>query len=178
MPQAAQERQVALAVPAGPGLGAAQGQLTAPVLGHVVHAFGDDDGGGTRRSGISYQAPPAARVVAPCGGRVVFAAPFRSYGQLLILDCGGGYHFVLAGLDRLDVQARQLRPAGEPVGVMPGWDPREAGDRPALYVELRHDGQPVNPARLDRRPGRRGQGMTEWPGAGNISATRRAVSDA
>ena len=132
-------------MPAGPGLAAAQGQLAAPVLGHVVRAFGDDTAAGPAR-GISYQAPPAARVVAPCAGRVDFAAPFRSYGRLLILNCGGGYHFVLAGMDRLDVQLGGSVRAGEPVGVMPGWDPRQAGDRPALYVELRHDGQPVNPA--------------------------------
>ena len=87
-----------------------------------------------------------ARVVAPCGGRVVFAAPFRSYGLLLIVDCGGGYHAVLAGFDRLDVKVGQAVAAGEPVGVMPGWEPGAAGNRPALYVELRRDGQPVNPA--------------------------------
>jgi septal ring factor EnvC (AmiA/AmiB activator) len=77
---------------------------------------------------------------------VDFAGPFRSYGQLLIVNCGAGYHFVLAGMDRLDVQLGRPVQAGEPVGVMPGWDPRAPGDRPALYVELRHDGQPVNPA--------------------------------
>ena len=65
---------------------------------------------------------------------------------LLIVDCGGGYHFVLAGLDRLDVSVGHAVQAGEPVGVMPGWDPRVPGNRPALYVELRRDGQPVNPA--------------------------------
>jgi murein hydrolase activator len=139
-------RQVALSVPAGPGLGAALGQLQAPVLGHLVRAFGADTDAGPA-NGISYRAPPAARVVSPCAGRVDFAGPFRSYGQLLIVNCGGGYHFVLAGLDRLDVQLGRPVQAGEPVGVMPGWDPHAAGgDRPALYVELRHDGQPVNPA--------------------------------
>ena len=77
---------------------------------------------------------------------MAFAAPFRSYGLLLIVDCGGGYHAVLAGFDRLDVKVGQAVAAGEPVGVMPGWEPGASGNRPALYVELRRDGQPVNPA--------------------------------
>ena len=85
-------------------------------------------------------------MVAPCGGRVAFAAPFRSYGLLLIVDCGGGYHAVLAGFDRLDAKVGQQVAAGEPVGVMPGWEPGASGKRPSLYVELRRAGQPVNPA--------------------------------
>ena len=97
-------------------------------------------------SGISYQAPPEARVVSICSGHVVFAAPFRSYGLLLIVDCGGGYHAVLAGFDKLDVKVGQNVAAGEPVGVMPNWQPAAAGERPTLYVELRRDSQPVNPA--------------------------------
>jgi murein hydrolase activator len=145
---AARERQVELERPTGAGTiaSAAQprGQLTAPVAGTIVHAWGDPTEGGPA-TGISYRAPPAARVVSLCSGRVVFAAPFRSYGLLLIVDCGGGYHAVLAGFDRLDVRVGQPVAAGEPVGVMPGWEPGKQGNRPALYVELRHDGQPVNP---------------------------------
>ena len=76
----------------------------------------------------------------------MFAEPFRSYGLLLIVDCGGGYHIVLAGFDRLDVRPGQNVLAGEPVGVMPNWVPGSTAKRPALYIELRRDGTPVNPA--------------------------------
>jgi murein hydrolase activator len=122
-----------------------RGLLAAPVAGTVIRSWGDATDGGPA-VGLSYQAPPAARVVALCGGRVVFASPFRSYGLLLIVDCGGGYHAVLAGFERLDVRVGQEVAAGEPVGAMPNWEPGTAGSRPALYVELRRDGQPVNPA--------------------------------
>jgi septal ring factor EnvC (AmiA/AmiB activator) len=146
---AAHTRQEALARPTGAGTipAAARpgGQLTAPVAGTVVQSWGEATDAGPA-TGISYQAPPNARVVSPCGGRVVFAAPFRSYGNLLIVDCGGGYHAVLAGLDRLDIAVGRSVAIGEPVGVMPGWDPAARTKRPALYVELRRDGQPVNPA--------------------------------
>jgi murein hydrolase activator len=146
---AARQRQAILDRPTGAGTiaSAAQprGQLTAPVAGTIVRSWGEATEGGPA-TGISYRAPPAARVVAPCSGRTAFAAPFRSYGLLLIVDCGGGYHAVLAGFDRLDVKVGQPVSAGEPVGVMPGWEPGASGARPALYVELRRDGQPVNPA--------------------------------
>ena len=81
-------------------------QLTAPVAGTIVRSWGDATEGGPA-TGISYRAPPAARVVAACAGRVAFASPFRSYGLLLIVDCGGGYHAVLAGFERLDVKVGQ-----------------------------------------------------------------------
>jgi len=146
---AARHRQTDLERPTGSGTIAStaqpHGQLTAPVVGTIVRSWGDATEGGPA-AGISYRAPPAARVVAACSGRVAFAAPFRSYGLLLIIDCGGGYHAVLAGFDRLDVRVGQAVAAGEPVGVMPGWEPGGSGSRPALYVELRRDGQPVNPA--------------------------------
>ena len=141
--QAALEHQptpVSMAAAAQP-----HGQLTAPVAGTIARAWGDPTDGGPAL-GISYHTAPAAHVVSPCAGRVVFADRFRSYGLLLIVDCGAGYHAVLAGFERLDAKVGQPVAAGEPVGVMPSWEPGGAGGRPSLYVELRHDGQPVNPA--------------------------------
>ena len=92
-------------------------------------------------------AAPGARVVSPCAGRVVLAQPFRSYGRLAIVDCGGGWHVVLGGLDRLDVGAGRAVAAGEPIGAMPDWSPQTpASGRPTLYVELRRGGRAVDPA--------------------------------
>ncbi len=71
----------------------------------------------------------------------MFAGPFRGYGQLLIIAHGEGYHTLLAGIDRVDGAVGQLLLAGEPVGQM-GASP---GRKPELYVELRHDGDPIDP---------------------------------
>ncbi|HTR16193.1 MAG TPA: peptidoglycan DD-metalloendopeptidase family protein [Acetobacteraceae bacterium] len=149
--EAANARAEQLAPPPGPGP-SATGTLVSPVAGGVVREWGAATEAGPA-NGVTYGPPPAARVVSPCGGRVVFAAPFRSFGRLVIVDCGGGYHFVLAGLERLDVDVGQAVHAGEPVGAMPDWDPGRAGDRPALYVELRRGGQPVNPEPFLRAKG-------------------------
>jgi septal ring factor EnvC (AmiA/AmiB activator) len=147
--QAARGREAVAAHPTGAGTIASgtgpHGQLQPPVIGVVVKGWGEQTDGGPA-TGVSYHAPPGAHVIAPCGGRVVFAESFRSYGLLLIIDCGGGYHVVLAGFDRLDVKLGQSLVAGEPVGVMPTWEPGSEAHRPALYVELRRDGTPVNPA--------------------------------
>ena len=122
------------------------GGMVVPVAGHVLRAWGAnaEDGPAT---GITYSTAPGAYVASPCAGHVAFAAPFRSYGQLLILECRGGYDFVLAGLSRLDAVVGRTVKAGEPVGRMAGVDASSrATDRPSLYVELRQNGQPVNPA--------------------------------
>lgn len=142
--QLAQKRQAEVAAPRGPGVQPGGGALV-PVAGPVVRRWGEATDAGPAR-GMAFRAPPSGRVVSPCTGRVAFAGPFRSYGVLVILDCGGKYHFVLAGLERLDVEAGAAVRPGDSVGSMPDWDPAIPGRRPMLYVELRRDGDPVDPA--------------------------------
>lgn len=127
------------AAPVSPGV-APSGGRAVPVAGRVATQWGEAAAGGPHR-GLTYAAAGGARVVSPCNGRAVFAAPFRSFGLLLIVDCGGGYHFVLAGLERLDAAAGRRLLAGEPIGVLGGAG--AAGG--SLYVELRRNGQPVDP---------------------------------
>jgi len=74
--------------------------------------------------------------------------------QVFVVDCGGGTHFVLSGLFRIDAEVGQTLQPGEPVGIMPSWDPRIPGsNKPLLYVELRRNGVPVNPAPFLRSGG-------------------------
>ena len=136
----AARREAAARAPAPPET---RGGRAVPVAGRLTRDFGDAAAGGPAR-GLTYAAPPGARVVSPCGGRAVFSGPFRSYGLLLIVDCGNGYHFVLAGLERLDAEAGSRLLAGEPVGVLGSGDSGEGG-RASLYVELRRNGQAVDP---------------------------------
>jgi septal ring factor EnvC (AmiA/AmiB activator) len=117
----------------------------APVAGTLVREFGAGTTAGPA-TGDTFAASPGAVVGAACGGRVVFARPFESYGNLIILDCGGGYDFVMAGLDRFDVSAGQSVRAGQPVGAMARYDPHDPGNQPRLYVELRSHGAAINPA--------------------------------
>jgi septal ring factor EnvC (AmiA/AmiB activator) len=149
---AARHHPQALASPAGPDLGAPGGRLTAPVGGAVSRGWGQPGDAGPT-NGVTYAAAPGARVVSPCTGRVVFASPFRSYGLLLIVDCGAGWHAVLAGMARLDAEPGQTVREGEPVGVMAAWSPAAGGRPPGLYLELRKAGRPVDPTPLLRAKG-------------------------
>ncbi|MBX5452964.1 MAG: peptidoglycan DD-metalloendopeptidase family protein [Acidobacteriia bacterium] len=141
---AEQAEAASLAPTAGPGLAFSHNSAIVPVIGTKVRAFGAPTEAGPAE-GVLYLAAPSARVLAPCTGTAVFAAPFRSYGLLLIIDCGGQYHFVLAGFAKLNVRVGQHLQAGDPVGEMPSWDPRTQGERPELYVELRHSGEAIDP---------------------------------
>ena len=94
---------------------------------------------------------PGAEITAPCDGWVVYAGPFRSYGQLLILNAGGGYHVLLAGMERISVDLGQFVLTGEPVAVMGGEAQVSAAvatgsKQPVLYVEFRKDGTPIDPS--------------------------------
>ena len=127
----------------------AKGTLRMPAQGHKMTAFGDTGADGTTLKGISLKTREEARITAPADGWVVYAGPFRSYGQLLIINAGGGYHLLIAGMSRIDVSLGQFVLAGEPIAVMGGpAAPSFSGDEnsgPVLYVEFRKDGKPVDP---------------------------------
>jgi len=82
----------------------------------------------------------AAPVVAPADGEVAFAGPFRGYGLLLILEVGDGYHVLISGLSRIDAALGTQVRKGDPVGTVD-----DADGKPALYVELRRQGRPIDP---------------------------------
>jgi septal ring factor EnvC (AmiA/AmiB activator) len=127
----------------------AKGTLLLPAQGKQLKHFGEADGVGGTLRGISLQTRGEARVIAPTDGWVVYAGTFRSYGQLLIINAGGGYHVLLAGMGRIDVSLGQFVLAGEPVAVMGASLPAGQGNndnsRPILYVEFRKDGRPIDP---------------------------------
>lgn len=127
-----------------------RGQVPIPVNGVKLKEFGAPDGSGGAEKGISIATRAGAQVTAPADGWVVYAGPFRSYGQLLILNVGGGYHVLLAGMDRISVDLGQFVLTGEPVAVMGNGSHIAAilatgSSQPVLYVEFRKDGVPVDP---------------------------------
>ena len=128
----------------------AKGLLPMPVNGTKIRDFGGSDGSGGAQKGISLATRPGSQVTTPCDGWVVYSGPFRSYGQLLILNAGGGYHVLIAGMERISVNIGQFVLTGEPVAVM-GSTSQVASilatnaSQPVLYVEFRKDGTPVDP---------------------------------
>jgi septal ring factor EnvC (AmiA/AmiB activator) len=119
--------------------------------------FGEKTQYGGTSKGMVLETRFDARVTAPCDGWVVYAGEFRSYGQLLIINAGGGYHVLIAGLSQMDVGPGQFVLAAEPIGTMSsaprtaqlatertgtGQTPKPSA--PVLYIEFRKDGQPID----------------------------------
>jgi septal ring factor EnvC (AmiA/AmiB activator) len=128
----------------------AKGLFALPVNGVKIREFGGSDGVGGAEKGISLATRAGAQVTTPCDGWVVYAGPFRSYGQLLILNAGGGYHVLIAGMERISVNIGQFVLTGEPVATM-GTTSQVASilaanaSQPVLYIEFRKDGTPIDP---------------------------------
>lgn len=125
-------------------------KLELPVTGEVLRWYGDADGTGHSAVGMTVASGSDAVVTAPADGLVVFAGAFRSYGQMIILNAGDGYHLVLAGMDEVRTRQGKFVLSGEPIAVM--GEKRVASataltletDRPTLYIEFRKDGTPVD----------------------------------
>ncbi len=135
----------------------ALGTLRMPVVGRVLRQFGDTLEPGTHSQGVAVATRAGARVVAPFDSEIVFAAPYRGYGQLLILSPGDGYLVLLSGLERIDGVVGQQLLSGEPIGIMGSeilapnvrrWavtDDAAREGQPVLYLEMRESGEPVDP---------------------------------
>lgn len=159
-PQPAQNPATALLQPASPrdfarlqpriAFQESRGSLPMPVSGQQTRAFGAPDGFGGRESGMALETGKFALVTAPADGWVSFAGPYRSYGHVLIINAGGGYHLVMSGIDRVNVDVGQFVLMGEPVasmGAQPAGalTPDNGAGGPVLYIELRKDGAPIDP---------------------------------
>jgi len=132
--------------------GETRGLLPLPVAGSLLKGFNAPDAVGGTLKGAAYATRPGAVVSAPCDGWVAFAGPFRTYGQLLIINAGGGYYLLLAGMERMNVSLGQFVLAGEPVAVMGEASQATAASvgsettQPVLYVEFRKDGTSIDPS--------------------------------
>ena len=121
--------------------GSRKGLIFYPVVGRLAVRYGHPIANGQTHKGLTLKTGKSAQVIAPYEGKVAFSGPFRSYGELLIIEHKGGYHTLLAGMARIDVMVGQWLLTGEPVGAMG----REGTRSPVLYMEIRRNSQPINP---------------------------------
>ena len=123
----------------GEGFLRAKGNLPMPARGTIITRYGEKISKGVTSKGIIVKTRPQAQVISPFDGNVIFAGPFRGYGNLIIIEHGKGYLSLLAGLDSIDCELGQMLLAGEPVGLMPDTNDSK------LYIEIRKDNHPINP---------------------------------
>ena len=124
-----------------PKAGAAQ----LPISGLIKVNYGARDDIGAVSKGLNIEGLAGAIVVAPMGGLIEYAGPFRGYGNLIIIKHQNKYHSLVAGLERISTDVGRAVSAGEPLGYMNNLD--SDGNKPSLYYELRYNGHPVNPSK-------------------------------
>lgn len=133
------------AVSPGTGFAAQQGKIPPPAAGRIVRRFGpykDIFGNDLNSQGLDLAVPPQTTVKAMHGGRVIFSDQMPGYGRLVIVDHGGQYYSLVAGLASLSKKKNDEVRAGEPLGT---FDKPTGLINPGLHIEIRHGATPVDP---------------------------------
>lgn len=128
------------AVVSGPPLQV--GGLSWPLSGALLAGYGGTLPDGRSSEGVLIGAAAGSTVKAVADGRVVFSDWMNGYGLILIVDHGNGYMSLYAHNDALLRDAGDAVQRGDPVASVGN---SGGQGRPALYFELRRNGQPVNP---------------------------------
>lgn len=131
-----------IAAPAQDTATAARGGATPtyrlPVVGVIVTGMGEVSSSGIRARGLTISTQPNAQVITPADGRIAFAGPYKGFGQIVIIDHGGGWVSLVTDLARISAQVGQAVSQGEPLGVA------ASTAHPTITVELRRQGRPVD----------------------------------
>lgn len=143
---AAQKKNQAGVLAVAPG-----GRRTAPASGQIITRFGAPTRSGGAAQGVTLRTAAGGKVVAPAEATVTYAGPFRSYGQVLILDQGNGYAMILTGMDSAFAGPGDKVAVGALIGQMgQARMAASAGgalNAPELYFEVRQAGRPIDPER-------------------------------
>ena len=108
-----------------------------PVVGKLVTGMGEVSSTGVRARGLTLTAARGAQVIAPTSGRIAYAGAFRGYGNIVIIDHGGGWTSLMTNLAKVDVKVGETVDQGSPIG-------RVGSRKPTITVELRRAGHPVD----------------------------------
>ena len=109
-----------------------------PVQGKIVTGLGEVSAAGVRSRGLTLAPLAGAQVVAPAAGRIAFAGPFRDYGAIVIIDHGGGWTSLVAGLASVSVRIGEAVGQGAPIGQA------QRGEAPRVTVKLRRRDRAVD----------------------------------
>ena len=106
------------------------------VEGRLLTGVGEISDGGIHSRGLTLVTAAEAPVVAPATGRIIFAAAFRRYENVVIIDHGSGWTSVITNVAALDVARGAVVLRGQRLG-------RTGEGSPRVTLELRRNGRPV-----------------------------------
>ncbi|ATW03205.1 metalloendopeptidase [Sphingorhabdus sp. YGSMI21] len=117
------------------------GAYRLPVIGEIVTGLGEISDSGYRSRGLTIAVDPGAQIVAPAAGRVAYSGRYRGYGNILIIEHDGGWTSLITNMATSSAAVGDRVVQGAPVG-------RSGTDDPAVTVELRRNGRPIDIAAL------------------------------
>ncbi|MBP6950829.1 MAG: peptidoglycan DD-metalloendopeptidase family protein [Alphaproteobacteria bacterium] len=117
-------------------------RLERPVRGNIIKDQALQNEFSPQAKGIIFETPKNAEVSAPYAADIVFKGPFRSQGDILILDHGEKVYTIFMGMHKINAQVGQKVYAGERLGTMAGYGAKP----PKLYLELRQEGKSIDPS--------------------------------
>ena len=129
------------ALPSGVPFASLRGRLAWPVTGELMNHFGAPrQGGALTWKGIFIRTPTGTAVRSVASGRVVFADRMRGFGDLIIINHGGGYMSLYSNNENLYKQVGDAVAAGDVIART-----GDADGRSGEYFELRYQGRAINP---------------------------------
>jgi len=129
------------------GFASQKGRMSLPVRGEIVENYGKhkhpDFNSYTFSKGLSISAGAGSDIKSIYDGSVIFADYFKGYGNMIIIDHGGGYFSLYAHAARILKKVGAEIARNETVATVGDTDSSRG---PMLYFEIRHQGKPVDPA--------------------------------
>lgn len=129
------------------GFASQKGRMRMPVRGEVIETFGKHKhpqfNSYTFTKGLVIAAPLGSEIRSIYEGTVIYAEYFKGYGNMVIIDHGGGYFSLYAYASRITKKVGSEVGKGEVIAAVGDVDSAKG---PALYFEIRHQGKPVDPS--------------------------------
>lgn len=129
------------------GFSSQKGRMSLPVRGEIIESYGKhkhpEFNSFTYSKGLSISAPSGTDFKAIYEGTVIFAEYFKGFGNMMVVDHGGGYFSLYAHASRLAKKVGAEVARHETIGAVGDVDSNKGS---ILYFEIRHQGKPVDPA--------------------------------
>jgi len=129
------------------GFASQKGRMSLPVRGSVIETYGKhknpEFNSYTFSKGLSISAGAGSEIRSIYDGTVIFAEYFKGFGNMVIVDHGGGYFSLYAHASKILKRVGSEVARNDTLATVGETDSTKG---PLLYFEIRHQGKPLDPA--------------------------------